>query len=177
MRKRSACVVGMLLALLISSAATLAADPPTIQSIRQLYQAVNEGMESGELASTTVQYGSVACDGIGEYIFITGARDSSLRKARARRTSGSMQFLEEFLYYPDGTVAFYLNQTDDLFAEVPNQETRFYFQSGRLIRSIEGKEVSDGPFSKAVMGEAFHALERAEKFKKAFESMPRFGHI
>lgn len=85
----------MLIIFIFSSTVALAADPPAIQAIRQLYQEVNDGMQSGELASMEVEFGSVSYDGIARYTFITGAKnnDDRLRKVIASRTSGSVELL------------------------------------------------------------------------------------
>lgn len=166
------------LVIFLAGAINASAESPAIGQIRKLYQDTKSLIAKGELLATKVD--SIAdikySDELAEHLDCSGPivmfywpERGHLQFAEVFSALEGVALEEEYLFYPDGKLAFcYTKLYRVLSTEVYNEE-RFYFDKGALVRYISGSKTVDSGFSSEVILGGKAKLENAALLSRTFQ--------
>lgn len=164
--------------IILAGAINASAESPAIGQIRKLYQDTKSMIAKGELLATKVD--SIAdiaySDELAEHLDCNGpvcmfywSERGHLQLVEVFSALEGVALDEEYLFYPDGKLAFcYTRLYRVLSTEVFNEE-RFYFDKGILVRYVSGSKTVDSGFSSEMIMAGKGKLENAVLLSRTFQ--------
>ncbi len=149
----------IVLAAIVSFTAPLASEPREILSIRKYYNELLQKIEAGTLYTREMHLTYEVIPGIGAPSSRAVIYYDLSSKNEGRYTSVTLRIenyyqhagralYEEFIYKPDGSLAFYYGRAGSGDIRNPKsitwvEEERYYFSGERLIRVMRGNDIAD----------------------------------
>ena len=172
--------VGLLLAIItcMASYKLFAAESNSIKQIRNLYQDAKTKITEGKLLVTKVDYitNEKISEDIMEYFDFNGPicklywsfPDKKLIFAEVFKASSGMIRNEEYLFYPNGDLAFFYSKTTNAIDNKVTNEERYYYANKNLIRYITDSKTIDSNFSSEIINLSKSKMDNSAVLKKAF---------